>query len=423
MINSENRERRDWTLLIFIIPLGIILIILVGQLAVRLVPFWRVDAGMNSNLEPNPESARPFALLEPILPQILTPMAWVQTYLTPGAEISFPPFLTFEPTATPSATTVTPTGTPPTPTATTPSPTSTAVTGTPPTKTPVDDDPPDDGTPPSTICTDPTANNNGGPLPCTYPPTTCTDPAANNQGQPLPCTYPPAICTDPAANNQGQPLPCTFDPICPGAHNPDGPLPCDYGVVSTPPASYGTPAPVPTEKIGVGTLPDNTGSGDDNIGHIDDESYIVLTLNVTVEETPDGNYDLALYEHNYQNAGYVNLDWIIVGISMFDDGRQYYEVFNWFNGTPDTNSNVGHIAQLMGTENDNQPIDVDELYDPDDAGPAPSTGILIDVDRAPSNPPPGEYGFVVLISPGGGSGDDADVDAVQAVEVEITPTP
>ena len=45
------------------------------------------------------------------------------------------------------------------------------------------------------------------------PPTpTCTDPAANNQGQPLPCTYPPPpeTCTDPLATNQGQPLPCTY---------------------------------------------------------------------------------------------------------------------------------------------------------------------------------------------------------------------
>ena len=44
------------------------------------------------------------------------------------------------------------------------------------------------------------------------PPPTCTDPAANNQGQPLPCTYPPPpeTCTDPLATNQGQPLPCTY---------------------------------------------------------------------------------------------------------------------------------------------------------------------------------------------------------------------
>ncbi len=120
MIGTEKNERRDWTLLIFIIPLGIILIILVGQLAVRLVPSWRVNTDMNSNLEPDASSARPFALLEPILPQILTPMAWVESYLTPGAEISFPPFLTFEPSATPTSIPNTPIST-----IDTPSPTST----------------------------------------------------------------------------------------------------------------------------------------------------------------------------------------------------------------------------------------------------------------------------------------------------------
>lgn len=386
MINSENRERRDWTLLIFIIPIGIILIILVGQLAVRLVPFWRVDAGMNSNLEPNPESARPFALLEPILPQILTPMAWAQTYLTPGAEISFPPFLTFEPTATPSPTPDTPTATdtPPTPTET-PSPTATSVTGTPPPPPPTDDDDEEED---------------------------------NNDDMP-----PPATCTETAANNQGQPLPCTFDPtplICPGAHNPDGPLPCDYGVVSTVDLTvYGTPAPTPS-NLEVGSFPDNTDPNSDaNIGTILDGTYIVVSLSVTVEQTPDDNYDLVYYEFN--NGGAVFMDWVHIGISNYADGSEYYEVFNWGNGIPDTNSNIGDVA---GSELDDQGVNLSELYDPDDAGPAPKTGILIDVDTAPSTPPPGTYNFVVILSPlGGNSGTWAQVDAIQTVEVPTPPSP
>jgi len=423
MINSGKRERRDWTLLIFIIPIGIILIILVGQLAVRLVPFWRVNVGMNSNLEPNPESARPFALLEPILPQILTPMAWVESYLTPGAEIFFPPFLTFEPTGTPSPTAVTPSPTTDTPTLTqTPVPTSTTVTSTPPGGSPTDPPGGSSTPPPPTTCTDPAASNFGGPLPCTYPPTTCTDPLANNQGQPLPCTYDPTTCTDPSANNQGQPLPCTYDPTTctdPAANNNGGPLPCVYGVVSTPPASYGTPAPVPSQ-IGVGTLPDNTDPyNDSNIGTIIDGTYIVISLSVTVHPTPDDNYDLVFYEYN--NGGVVYMDWIIVGISNYSDGSQYYEVFNWGNGVPDANSNLGDVA---GSETDDQPVPVSEFYDPDDAGPAPQTGVLIDVDTAPSNPPSGTYNFVVILSPiGGGSGSSAQVDAIQTVEVPTPPSP
>jgi len=52
-----------------------------------------------------------------------------------------------------------------------------------------------EGVPPPTICTDPTATNFGGSLPCTYPTpppteTLCTDTTATNFGQPLPCTFP-----------------------------------------------------------------------------------------------------------------------------------------------------------------------------------------------------------------------------------------
>lgn len=49
-------------------------------------------------------------------------------------------------------------------------------------------------------------------------PQLCEDPTANNQGQPLPCTFNPPpvqLCQDPTANNQGQPLPCTFNPPSP----------------------------------------------------------------------------------------------------------------------------------------------------------------------------------------------------------------
>ncbi|MBI3168282.1 MAG: hypothetical protein HYZ22_07385 [Chloroflexi bacterium] len=401
MISPENNERRDWTLLIFIIPIGIILIILVGQLAVRLVPIWSVNADMNSNLEPDPASARPFALLEPILPQILTPMAWAQTYLTPGADISFPPFLTFEPTATPSPTVATSTETAetPTPTATTPSPVPTGVTATP--------TPPSgggDGGGGSATCTDPAADNYGGALPCTYPPTTCTDPAADNFGGALPCDYTSTTtCTDTVADNYG------------------GPLPCVYPITSTPDPSYTFVDPPPSE-LGVGTLPDNTDPGGSDVGDIVSGTYIVVALNVIVESTPDNNYDLVFYEYDYNNAGYILLDWIIVGISNDSNGSNYYEVFNWGDGNPDTNSSVGDVAQTAGGEADNESIPTSELYDPDDAGAAPQTGILIDVDEAGSNPPAGEYQFVVFISPSGGNGDASQVDAVQTIEVP-TPTP
>lgn len=172
----------------------------------------------------------------------------------------------------------------------------------------------------------------------------------------------------------------------------------------------------------------------------------MISLRVIVEPTPDDNYDLVYYEWN--NGGTVYLDWIIIGITNDPTGSTYYEVFNWGNGTPDMNSNVGDIAAAAGDEYDDHPIPVsdntevpvqppeDQLHDPDhdpgppeDNGPLPQTGILIDVDTAPSDPPPDLYEFVIIISPPDDSSTDppppnpAQIDAIQATEVPIPPTP
>lgn len=397
-MNTGNHEQRDLTLLIFIIPIGIFLIVIVGQMAVRLVPIWSVNADMHSNLEPNVGSARPFALLEPILPQILTPMAWAESYLTPGAEISFPPFLSFEPSATPSAPSAAATTETPTASAT-PVPTGTSATAS--------------VTPPisSSICEDANALNYGDSLPCDYPSTppphtTCTDPLANNQGQALPCTYPPP------------------PPVCPGANNPNGPLPCDYGDVSTVDTGvYGTPvSPLPAE-IAVGGPPDNV------TAELADATYIVISLRVRVESVPDNNYDLVLYEYN--NSEIVYLDRVVVGISKVNTGS-YYEVFNWGNPDRDTNTNVD-TADLVASGDCPTNTECDDRhFNNNPASPAEpgnpnslynGTGILIDVDTASSSPPPGDYDFVYIFSPSGGSAGGTHVDAVQTVEVPTPPTP
>lgn len=414
-MTARKRERRDWTLLIFIIPIGILLILIVGHLGAKMMPFWRIKADMRSNLEPNPDSARPFALLEPILPQILTPFAWLDTYLTPGADISFPPFLTFEPTATPSPTAATPSSTAdtPAPTATTPAPTETVtpvtVTGTPPSPTDTEDPP-----------TDP-------------PPSATTV-------SPSPTTPPPSPTTPSPSPTTPSPSPTTPSPS-PTTPSPSPTTPAPTGITSTIPPSYGTPVtPVPTD-IGVGTLPDG------NIGTITAGTYIVINLSVVVSATPDDNYDLVFYE--YDNGGSLFLDWIIIGISNDPTGASYYEVFNWGNDIPDSNSNADYTDLPADPVNcpsdgecDNREIPISGsaevppseniLYDPDyvpanppstseSNGPAPQTGILIDVDTASSSPPPNTYNYIVIISPGGG-GDAAQVDAVQTVEVP-TPTP
>ncbi len=82
-------------------------------------------------------------------------------------------------------------------------------------------------------CQNPTANNYGGALPCTFPAPTCTDYTATNYGGALPCKYPAQVqtCQNPTAINYGGSLPCTFQVLtCTDytATNYGGALPCRY---------------------------------------------------------------------------------------------------------------------------------------------------------------------------------------------------
>jgi hypothetical protein len=116
------------------------------------------------------------------------------------------------------------------------------------------------------------------------------------------------------------------------------------------------------------------------------------------------------------------MDEIIIGISnaALWATNTYYEVFNWGDGVPDTNSNLGDVA---GPEDDNQSIPESEFYGPP---PAPD-GILIDVDTADSNPPAGAYDLVIIISPPNpaptppGSDGTTQVDSIEVTEVPIPP--
>jgi len=385
-MKMTSRDRRDWSLLIFIIPIGIFLMMIAGGIAVRVVPQWRLEISMASNLKVGDYAGGVRPALNPL---ILTPFSWFDTYLTPsGADVAFIPFVVVESSATPSSTPISSES----PSPTSPSPTLT-VTETPvattdvPTQTNPDGGDGNGGG--GNSGGGGAGNNNGG----SGSTSTCDDPTATNYGQTGNCTFPPPTCTDPNASNQGQPLPC------------------EYSTVSTPDASWRQDTTLPN-NLEVGSDPNGT------IAAITDGHYVVVGLSIVVGATPDNNYDLVYYESN--NGGQVYMDWIIIGISLYNDGHEYYEVFNWGNGTPDDNSNVGDVA---GSEDDNQPVALSELYDPDGGGPAPQTGILIDVDQAPSNPPAGIYNYVIIISPLGGSsgGDPAEVDAIDAVEVPIPP--
>lgn len=87
-----------------------------------------------------------------------------------------------------------------------------------------------------TICKDINATNYNGALPCEYPVRYCEDQSALNYLGFLPCTYPPTLCMDRTADNFGGLAPCTYPSnLCNDrtATNFGSPLPCRHGGDST----------------------------------------------------------------------------------------------------------------------------------------------------------------------------------------------
>ena len=335
-----------------------------GRLATRLIANWSVRADISSQVDTGEyfdSNAYPNSVA-PVRSDILTPMAWANTFLnsqTTDSDAAVVPLVVLDPSATPTNTpavspTPSPTSTPPTLTATpSPSPTPSASptpTSVPPTKKPKDP---------------PTATPNP-----TQPPVTSTiDPAMTQ------------LAGSPPGLNTG---------------NPDG--------------------------------SSATGS------NFPDGSYYVMDLGsnpIIVNATPDANYDLVFYEdENPDGSGLVAMDQVIIGITNDPSGSTYYQVFNWGDGVPDTNTNVDTTTLgLPNAEADNQTISTSDLYEDPAATPPPSNsqvGILIDVDQAPSNPPAGSYQYLVVIAPPASNpnnaGDDGQVDSLEVTEVS-SPAP
>ncbi|MCK6566270.1 MAG: hypothetical protein L6Q45_01080 [Anaerolineales bacterium] len=373
-INEKNRRvvRRDWGLIIFVIPLGILLIFIVGQLAVRLLPQWSLFANMRSGLNPE-DDLQPVSLLQPLLPQILTPMPWMDTFLTPGDNISFPPFVVIDPgpTFTPV---VPPTSIPPTPQSTpnTPAPTASSVYYPSPTSV----------AQATNTLHPPNSTDTAPPTNTAIPPTNTAIPPTNTA---IPPTNTAILPTDTAISSET-------------------PIPTPTGYPSTPPPGGEIPPPP-----GVGDDPDGI------IGSIPDGTYFILSLTspVVVSSAPDGNNEIIYYEYN--NAGIIYMDFVLLGISQFPDANPYFQVFNWFDGIQDSNTNADYIilppdpACFANPECDNRVIPELNLY------PYPGAGILIDAETAASAPPPGDYYYIIVLSPVGGSGEPLNIDAITIV--------
>lgn len=384
--HNPQKKKRDWQIIILIFPIAILLMMVCGQMGTRLSPRWSVEADMNSALNPENISQKDSVIVPPISNDILTPMDWLDNFLTPSdnSGVVFPPFITFEPSLTPTATaspTATATASPsPSPTATE-SATPTATTTTP-TEKPTDD-PTDEPTITATATTTtPTAT------------ATTTTPTAT------------ATTTTPTATATTTTPTATATTTTPTA----------TATTTTPTATAtsitSTPVGVQVTATPTGFNVGDPGSGSGASGNISSGTYYVVTLPVPiiVNGPTDTNYDLVYYEVQF-GGGQIAMDSVIISISA--DGITYYEVFNWGDGTPDANSNVGDVAATAGAENDNQTIPTSELY----GTPPAQTGILIDVDNATSAPPPGSYGYLAIQAPAPDGDGGLDVDAVDVVDV------
>lgn len=354
-MNTKNTERRDWALIIFIVPIGILLIFIVGQIAIQLLAQWSLFANMRSRLNPD-DGLKPIFFFQPLLPQILTPLPWEDNFLTPD-DVSFPPIITVDPGATFT---------------------------------------PEPGTTPTNIAPTLPPTNVPSPVPTStpvyYPSSTPVTGNSNTPPAPPPDT---ATATSPPPTSTVTPIPPSQTVV---------PTPTLGGFPSTPPVGGEVPPPP-----GIGDTPD------DIIGDLVDGGYFIfpLVVPVTVAGAPDGNYEIVLYEYN--NAGTIFLDFIVVGISQFADANPYYQVFNWSDGLRDTNTIADYAILppdplcLVDPECDNRAIPEVNLY------PYPGTGILIDAETAPSAPPPGDYYYIIVYSPPGGSGESAQIDAIEII--------
>ncbi len=117
-MKTQESNRRDLRILLFILLLGILLMFLAGQCAAKLVPAWRMKTNMRSNLTPTYSEVK--EEIPEISADILTPPVWYDLFLTPNVTL-------FPVTSLPNIPTLISTSIPPTPVPTsivTPIPTS-----------------------------------------------------------------------------------------------------------------------------------------------------------------------------------------------------------------------------------------------------------------------------------------------------------
>jgi hypothetical protein len=384
-----DRDRRYWILFALLLLLGVISMLCAGQIAVRALPNWSVNADIGSNIDPNQRylSQKGTVVFEPILAAILTPPAWKYTFLTPEPGTSnlatvivgiFNPEATPEikPTEVATQFTVIPTGTPvssPTAVATNtlvvipPLPTRT------PTRVVIVNTPTYTITPTSTSTLTMTSTSTYTETPTATPTSTSTSTVTSTVTSTSTSTNTPSLTFTPSQ---------TF---------------ITTSTLTLTPTSYSAPGC----------------SGSVNLGSGDGGCYTLPTgntLDLTVAFTVDGNTadDEIIYYEKPADVPYtvVYMDMVIIYVHVVENNT-WYPVFYWGGNIPGEKSSLDGYSP----ESDNQTILRGAFY-----GSPIQTGVRIDVDSpliAAGVTFPATIDSIRIEAPSGDSGDGCDVDAVE----------
>jgi len=371
-----EQERRDWFIIPLILGLGFLCVLMAGQWALRFAPSWKLNANMDSMLDPNSDflTHRPSGFIEPVDPSILTQPVWINLFLTPGGTF---PARTLIP-----GTEGTSFRTPTTPQTQTPLKTSTPVNLASATNTQVIS-----ASPTNTFVYYPPASSS----------TPRPKPAATSTVSSVYTPTPTAAIT---GTQTFTPTPTqlltgtsTASPTATATQTPTG--------TSTPtPTSTATQTPTNTLDP---SEPD-FGAPDGNGITLGNGASVIFNLSGFAL---DGNssWDMVYFEkEEISAAGKIHLG--AVKIEVFDQTTAaWYTIYHWGDGIPDTNASYNN----GNSEPDGFPVDKSLLY-----GSAPlNTGIALDIDT-PAIGQGGSVGDAITqIRITSLSGTKCDVDAIQ----------
>jgi hypothetical protein len=305
-MKTVEPERQDWIVIPVILVIGLLFVIVAGQLALRFSPSWKLNTDMESHIDPNSAylTRRPSELVEPVDASILTQPGWVD-FLTPGVSIvTRTPFPTLRATFTSS-----------------PAPTTVSSA----TQTPV-------------ITASPTNTL------IFFASTTTSTPKRK-----------PTKTDSPATVTASTP---TLTPSSTSS------------IFTATPTATETPTPTGIATVTATPTPTSTSSTPPEIGTTPDGVVYILptggslTLSLNLVANGDASYDLVYYERPAPGGTGIFLDWVILEIG---DGTNWYTVFNWGNNIADTNSNMDFNIlpnPQIPEETDQRDIPTAALYPP-----------------------------------------------------------